>query len=173
MAETEKDDVQGLLSKRDELLREVRTLKDRVTELEGERDAATGRAEKAETEVQRVRLDEPVAEILGDMFAVKLKYVLPDIQEHFAFTLADDGKVQFTAKDGAPVKVGDAGKEREASFNPDDVRAALEAHGGFDDVLLSRGKSGGGKPPATRAGAGVALPGAGKARKVAPEFGLR
>ncbi len=173
MAETEKDNVQGLLAKRDELLREVKDLKGRVAELERERDTAIERAEKAETDVQRVRLDEPVAEVLGDLFAVKLKYVLPDIQEHFAFTLADDGRVQFTAKDGAPVKVGDNGKEREAGFNPDDVRAALEAHGGFDDVLLSRGKSGGGKPPAARDGAGVAMPGAAKMRKVAPEFGLR
>ncbi|MEI4262332.1 hypothetical protein [Roseovarius sp. D0-M9] len=172
MAETEKDDVQGLLAKRDELLREVKNLKGRVAELEGERDAANGRADNAEGEVQRVRLDEPVAAVLGDMFAVKLKYVLPDVQEHFSFNLGDDGQVQFTAKDGARVKVGEAGKEREAGFNSDDVRAALEAHGGFDDVLLTRAKGGTGKPPSAGQN-GVMTGDAPKSQKVAPEFGLR
>lgn len=172
MADDNKDDVQKLLAKRDELLGEVRTLKARVAELEGERDGAVARAATAEAEVKRLCLDDPVAAVLGDLFAVKLKYVLPDIEEDYSFALGDDGQVTFTAKDGAPVKVGEAGKEREAGFNADDIRAALEAHGGFDGVLLSQCKGGGGKQPGSGA-TGVVTQGPQKRQKVAPEFGLR
>lgn len=172
MAEDNKDDVQKLLAKRDELLGEVRTLKARVAELEGERDGAVARADTADAEVKRLCLDDPVADVLGEMFAVKLKYVLPDIEEDFAFALGDDGQVTFTGKDGAAVQVGEAGKEREAGFNADDIRAALEAHGGFDGVLLSQAKGGGGKQPG-RGATGLSPQEPKKAQKVAPDFGLR
>ena len=56
----EKDDIQKLIAKRDELLGEVKKLKARVAELEGERDTATTRADTAEGDLRRVRLDDPV-----------------------------------------------------------------------------------------------------------------
>ena len=168
----EEDDVQKLLAKRDELLAEVKALKAQKAELETQAATERERAEAAEAEVKRVRLDEPVQEVLGDLFTVKLKYVLPDIEEAFAFQIGEAG-VEFRTKDGEPVKITEGGKEREAAFTPQDVRAALEAHGGFDEVLRAGGVGGAGKPPAFGSGAAPAEPERKTDQAVAPAFGLR
>src|SRR6056297_1082184 len=108
-----KDDVQGLIAKRDELLGEVKKLKAKVADLEGERDAEKTRADTAEADLRRVRLDDPVEQIMGDLFTIKLRHALPEVKDHFDFVLGDDGAVRFTDKDGEPVKIIDGGKERE------------------------------------------------------------
>jgi hypothetical protein len=140
------ENAEGLLAKRDELLGEVKALKAKVASLEAELGAATATAEAAQNEIQRVKLDQPLAECLGDMFSVRLKWIMPEVQEHFAFSLADDG-VRFSKKNGDPVMIGD----REAEFTPADIRKALEQVGGFDGVLLSEQVGGGGKPPSSSA----------------------
>jgi hypothetical protein len=121
-------------------------LKAKVASLEADLGTANATAEAAQQEVQRIKLDEPLAECLGDMFSVRLKYVMPEIQEKFAFSLSDEG-IKFTQANGDPVMIGD----REAEFNPADIRKALEQVGGFDGVLLSEMKSGGGKQPSSSA----------------------
>ena len=141
------ENAEGLLAKRDELLGEVKALKAKVASLEADLGTANATAEAAQQEVQRIKLDEPLAECLGDMFSVRLKYVMPEVQEHFAFSLSDDG-IKFTQKNGDPVKIGD----RDAEFNPADIRKALEQVGGFDGVLLSEQVGGGGKPPSSASG---------------------
>jgi len=141
------ENAEGLLAKRDELLGEVKALKAKVAKLEADLGNAAASAEAAQAEVQRVKLHQPLEKCLGDMFSVRLKYVLPEVQEHFAFSLADD-VVKFTQKNGDPVMIGN----REAEFTPADIRKALEQVGGFDGVLLSELKGGGGKPPNSAAG---------------------
>lgn len=166
-------DVQGLIAKRDELLGEVRKLKARVAELEGDVSAAVARADTAEADLRRVRLDEPVAHVLGDLFAINLRHALPEVKDHFDFALGDDGNVRFTTKDGSPVTIKDGAKEREAGFSAADIRAALIQHGGFDEILRAPGVGGSGKPPGSGGGSHVASVPAKKAEKVAPAFGLR
>ena len=167
-----KDDVQGLIAKRDELLGEVKKLKARVADLEGERDAAQGRADTAEADLRRVRLDEPVEQIMGDLFVVKLRHAMPEVKDHFDFALGDDGAVRFTTKEGEPVKITEGGKEREAAFTAGDIRKALAEHGGFDEILRAEGVGGSGKPPGS-ASSGVSSAPVQKGEKVAPAFGLR
>jgi|GEM_PF-4646573 len=167
-----KDDVQALIAKRDELLGEVKKLKARLADLEGERDTAVARADTAEADLRRVRLDDPVEQIMGDLFTIKLRHALPEVKDHFDFALDDDGAVKFTTKDGEPVKITEGGKEREAGFTAEDIRAALTEHGGFDEILRAPGVGGSGKPPASTSGA-VASDRAEKGGKVAPAFGLR
>jgi len=160
------NNAEGLLAKRDELLGEVKTLKAKVAGLETELATATATAEAAQSEIQRVKLDQPLEKCLGDMFSVRLKYVLPEVKEHFDFALSDDG-IRFTTKDGDPVMIGD----REAGFNPADIRKALEQIGDFDGVLLSEQKGGGGKPPNSSSGGLISDTKA--PVKVAHKFGLR
>lgn len=167
-----KHDVQGLIAKRDELLGEVKRLKARVAELEGERDAAQLRADGAEADLKRVRLDDPVESVLGDLFTIKLRHALPEVKDHFDFLLGDDGGVRFTTKEGEAVKIRDGGKEREASFNANDIRQALIEHGGFDEILRAPGVGGGGKQPGSTSSGGQAAQ-AKPDRKVATQFGLR
>ncbi|NKX43598.1 hypothetical protein [Roseicyclus persicicus] len=161
----------GLVAKNKELLAEVKGLKARVKELEEELGKAAGRAEVAEAEVRRITLDEPVEAVLGDLFAVKLKYVMPDLREHFDFRL-EDGAVRFVTAEGEPVKIEEAGGKRDAQFTASDVRRALEAHGGFDQVLVSEFKGGSGKPPGSNSG-GIRVPPKDRQAKVEPRFGLR
>ena len=159
------ENTEGLLAKRDELLAENKALKAKVANLEAELGAATTTAEAAQQEVQRIKLDQPLAECLGDMFSVHLKWILPELQEKFAFSLSDDG-IKFTQANGDPVMIED----REAEFNPKDVRAALEQDGGFEGVLLTEMIGGGGKPPGSSARSISDRP----ARPVAhQQFGLR
>jgi len=160
------ENAEGLLAKRDELLGEVKALKAKVASLEADLGTANATAEAAQQEVQRIKLDEPLAECLGNLFSVRLKYVLPEVQEHFAFSLSDDG-IKFTQKNGDPVKIGD----RDAEFNPADIRTALEQVGGFDGVLLTKMIGGGGKPPSSSSGGAIADSPAPHAPR--QQFGLR
>ena len=68
----DKDDIQGLIAKRDELLNEVKKLKAKVAELEAERDTEKTRADTAEGDLRRVRLDDPVEAMLGDLFTINV-----------------------------------------------------------------------------------------------------
>ena len=165
----EKDDIQGLIAKRDELLGEVKKLKAKVAELEAERDTANARADTAEGDLRRVRLDDPVEAMLGDLFTIKLRHALPEVRDHFDFTLGEDGAVRFTDKEGQPVTL--VQDQREAGFTADDIRKALIEHGGFDEILRAPGVGGGGKPP-NSGGQGVQSAPQ-KPEKVAPAFGLR
>lgn len=167
-----KDDVQGLIAKRDELLGEVKKLKARVADLESERDAEKARADTAEGDLRRVRLDDPVEQIMGDLFTIKLRHALPEVKDHFDFVLGDDGAVRFTTKEGEPVTITEGGKEREAAFSAGDIRKALTDHGGFDEILRAEGVAGSGKPPASTS-SGVSSAPVRKGEKVAPAFGLR
>lgn len=130
----------GLIAKRDELLAEVKKLKARLAEVEGERDSAMQRADKAEAEFQRVTLDEPVKAVLGDVFAVSLGYVMPTVNERYSFVRNEDGQIEFRTKDGEPVKLED----READFTVSDIYDALAATGDFDDVLRASQANGSG-----------------------------
>mgnify|MGYP006432063917 CR=1 FL=1 len=165
----ETDDMQGLIAKRDELLGEVKKLKARVAELEAERDTAKARADTAEGDLHRVKLDEPVESVLGDLFTIKLRHALPEVKDHFDFALGEDGAVHFTDKEGQPVTLVEDG--REAGFNADDIRKALTEHGGFDEILRAPGAGGGGKPP-NSGGQGVSSAPQ-EPKRVAPSFGLR
>ena len=166
------DETDGLVEKNRELLGEVKKLKARVKELEDDLGAEKGRADTAEAEVKRITLDGPVEAVLGDLFAVKLKYVLPDVKEHFDFVPGDDGAVRFVTAEGEPVEITDRDGKREAQFTARDVRTALEAHGGFDEVLKAAGSGGSGKPPGS-SGNGTIQPPSNDGTKVEPRFGLR
>lgn len=169
----ENDELEKLRAKRDELLGEVKALKAKNAELESARAEAVTRADAAEGEVRRVRLDEPVEAVLGDLFTVRLKHVLPEIREHFDFALGEDGEISFTTKDGEPVTIGSGSGAREAGFTADDVRAALVAHGAFDEILRAPGAGGSGKPPGSGSTAQDAQRQGQKPARVAPTFGLR
>lgn len=166
MSGQEQVDLSGLTAKRDELLGEVRKLKTRVTELEGERDDAAKRADEAEAEVKRVTIDEPVNSLLADLFTVPLKYVRDGLEEHFQFKPGDDGKLQFLTATGDPVKIED----RSAEFTQDDVHKVLQGLGQFDEVLRGSMATGGGAPGGGRSGIDQE---AKKPPRVAPQLGLR
>lgn len=166
MSEQEQVDLSGLTAKRDELLGEVRKLKSRVVELEGERDVAVKRAEEAEADVKRVTIDEPVNSLLADLFTVPLKYVREGLGEHFQFKPGDDGKMQFLTADGEPVKIDD----RPAEFTQDDVYKVVRGLGQFDEVLRGTLSSGGGAPGGGKAAINQEAP---RAPRVAPRLGLR
>lgn len=132
----------ALIAKRDELLAEVRKLKARLAEVEGERDTALERAAKAEGDFQRVTVDEPVEAVLSQVFAVPLRYVMPDLKEHYSFGRDQEGQLQFRTKDGEPVMV----KDRDAAFTEEDIYDALAETGKFGEVLRASRAVGSGSP---------------------------
>ena len=156
----------GLIAKRDELLAEVRKLKARLAEVEGERDAEKVRADAAESNLQRVTVDEPVEAVLSKVFAVSLHRVMPDLKEHYRFDRGEDGQLQFRTKEGEPVMV----KDREAGFAEADIHEALSATGKFDDVLRGSLASGSGSPGGSRHPVAKADP---KKASIDSPFGLR
>ncbi|QKK02739.1 MAG: hypothetical protein HND55_08820 [Pseudomonadota bacterium] len=135
MSEKEKDnpELQGLVEKRDQLLAEVKKLKARVTELEGERDTANERADRAEAEVQRITVDNPVDDLLKDVFTVPTDQARKLLDGQFKFERGEDGIALF-----------DAEGERVAGFDADEVKEALQAAGYSKTILLGSRASGSG-----------------------------
>jgi hypothetical protein len=103
MADDPKHDVDALVRKNAELLGEVKALKARVTELEGERDAANDGAAQANAAMQKMMLDDPLEREVGNLFSIPWRHIRPLVEEHFTFTLGDDNKPVAT-----PVAGGDA-----------------------------------------------------------------
>lgn len=152
-------DTEGLMRKNAELLAEVKKLKARIADLEGERDAAQERAEAAQATMRRVQLEEPIEAALGEAFRLPWRIVKPLVEEHFAFELGEDGKPQVTAvATGEAVEM--AGLVAEMAAIPDLAAAMRPPSGGG-----AKGNDGGMRDAATEARA--------KPEKVASPFGLR
>jgi len=90
MSDGTNHDVDGLLRKNAELLAEVKGLKAKVAEVEGERDAATGDAAMAREVARQVSIERPLEGVLGGAFVAPWRVVRPLLDEHFQFELADD-----------------------------------------------------------------------------------
>lgn len=135
MSEKEQDnpELQGLIEKRDQLLAEVKKLKARVNELEGERDTANERANNAENELQRITIDNPVDDLLKDVFTVPADQARKLLDEQFKFERGEDGIAMF-----------DAEGERVAGFDANEVKSALESAGYSKTILLGSRASGSG-----------------------------
>jgi hypothetical protein len=103
MADEQQHDVDALLRKNAELLGEVKALKAKVADLEGERDAAKDGEGQAKAAMQKILLDDPLEREIGKLFSLPWRHIRPLVEEHFTFTLADDGKPVAT-----PVAGGDA-----------------------------------------------------------------
>lgn len=163
MAEKDDDkrdehDVDGLLRKNAELLAEVKKLKQRITDLEGERDAAEAKAEEAAQTMRRVQLDEPLEQAVGGAFVAPWRVMRPLVEEHFDVSLGEDGKPSIVRKESGEAVPLD-GMLRAMQEIPD-LAAAIRAPSGGG----ARGGKGNGErledaPPAKR--------------KVAPQYGLR
>lgn len=160
------DELEKVLAKKDELLGEVKALRAKAVEQDATIAALTERAETSEAKLRKVLLENPVDEVLKGLLAVPSPRIMEEVRQTFGFTLADDGSIRFTDKDGNPLMLEASKEAREATFSAADVRLALEEHGGFDDVLLARGIGGTGRndPP---------KPMQREAKPVAPQFGLR
>ena len=127
----EAKDVTPLEAKRDELLAETKDLKKRLKEVTDERDGAIARAETAEGEVQQLRIDNPVDEMLKDVFTVPPERARKLIESDFEFKLSEDGLGMF--KDG----------EKVAGFDAKEISEVLSAHG-LDSVIVGTRASGAG-----------------------------
>ena len=107
MTEKQEHDVDGLLRKNAELLGEVKALKAKVAEIEGERDGARAEAQEARETMRRVQLDEPLEQVLGGAFVAPWRIMRPLVEEHFDAVLGEDGRPQITAKaSGEAVAMG-------------------------------------------------------------------
>ena len=157
MSETQEHDVDGLLRKNAELLAEVKTLKSKITALEGERDTAKAEADTAQATMRKTLLDDPLERELGEAFSLPWRHMRPLVEEHFSFALGDDGKpVATPAAGGDPVVLAEV-KGAFAAI-PDLAVALRPAKGG--------GATGG-------AGRHVPEPEKASREKVASPFGLR
>lgn len=152
-------DVDGLLRKNAELLADIKKLKGRIAEIEGERDTAVQEAEAVRGTLHRVQLDEPIEAALADAFRLPWRIVRPLVEEHFSFELGEDGKPVVTAKEtGDAVSLGEIMGEM-ASI-PDLASAMRPPTGGG-----TRGREGGDGMSSTAP--------APKGKTVAPGLGLR
>ena len=112
-------------------------------------------------------LENPVDDVLKKLVAIPSPRILDEIRQTFGFSLAEDGTIKVGDKDGNPLMIlGDAKEAREATFTVQDIRFAMEEHGGFDDVLLARGIGGTGMR-------GPQKPIKVETAPVASQFGLR
>jgi hypothetical protein len=157
MAETQEHDVDGLLRKNAELLAEVKGLKARITALEGERDTAKAEADTAQATMRQTLLDDPIERELGAVFSLPWRHMRPLVEEHFSFTLGDDGKPVATPAAGGDALMLESVRGAFASI-PDLAVALRPAKGG--------GATGGGARH-------VPEPEKASREKVASPFGLR
>lgn len=155
MSEEVKDS-DALIAKRDELLAEVKELKAKLKKATSERDEAVSRAEQAEQGVHTLRVDNPVDDLLKDVFVVPPERARKLIEGEYNFKLTDEGIKLF--KDDEPV----------AGFDVKEVKQVL-SNAGYDNVLLGTRASGSGgdagKPSATSPQP--------KQENKQPQFGLR
>jgi cell division septum initiation protein DivIVA len=99
-------DVDGLLRKNAELLGEVKELKAKLAEVEGERDTANADAAAAKEAARQVSLEKPLESDLGGAFVAPWRVVRPLLDEHFDFAVGDDGSPSITDKKGRAVAPG-------------------------------------------------------------------
>jgi len=157
-----KDNVDGLLKKRDQLLNEVKTLRAKLAEVTAERDTLAA-------SYGAVTLDKPLSEMLAKVSPFPARFTRPMVEEHFSFSLGDDGEVQMRGKDGKPVQIDG----REAIFSESDMRAALAGVAELQGIVYGNQASGGGAPGSTSR-APQSAPKKPEAKpKLASPFGLR
>ncbi len=108
MTKETEHDAEGLLRKNAELLGEVKTLKARVAEMEGDTREAQAAAEASASRLRALMLDEPLERDLAPRFVIPWRVTRPLLDEHFDFALGDDGRPVVTRKDGGvPVPFGE------------------------------------------------------------------
>lgn len=156
----EKHDVDGLLRKNGELLAEVKALKAKVTELEGERDGAKADADTAQAMTRSVSIERPLEAVLGNSFVAPWRIVRPMLDEHFSFDLSDEGGAVVTAR-------GDEGEGEAIPLSQIGHRVNAIA----DLSAMLKPPTGGGGRGST--GAGNIQSEEKTPRKVASPFGLR
>lgn len=154
----DKHDVDGLLRKNGELLSEVKTLKAKVTELEGERDGAKADAIAAQAMTRAVSIERPLEAVLGDSFVAPWRIVRPMLDEHFKFDLSDEGSaaVSTVGEETEIIRLAEIG---DRIANIPDLSAMLKPAAGGG----GRGSTGSGNIQTEEK----------KARPVASPFGLR
>lgn len=99
---TVEEELEAVKRKNAELLGEVKGLKAKIAGLEEERDAAAGRADKAEATMGKVLLEDPIERGIAPRFVVPWRVMRPLIAEHFDFALNDEGKPMATTKGETP-----------------------------------------------------------------------
>lgn len=150
-------DVDGLLRKNAELLGEVKALKAKVAEVEGERDAAIADATAAKEAAHLVSIEKPLQAGLAGAFIAPWRVVRPLLDEHFDFATGDDGLPSIKDKQGSPVALD----------------GLIAEFAGIPDLAAML------RPPQGGGARGSDLPGTGptqdkkKPEAVAPAFGLR
>lgn len=161
------DEVEKLVAKNAELLAELKATRAKLIDAQTEKAAEVERANTAEGKLKKVLLENPVDDVLKKLVAIPSPRILDEIRQTFGFSLAEDGTIKVGDKDGNPLMIlGDAKEAREATFTVQDIRFAMEEHGGFDDVLLARGIGGTGMR-------GPQKPIKVETAPVASQFGLR
>jgi len=132
-------DEDALIAKRDQLLAEVKELKGKLKTVTDERDQAVERAETAEKEVQTLKVDNPVDDLLKDVFMVPPDRARKLMNGEFYFQNTEEGIKMFQ------------GDEQVAGFDVKEVQEVL-SKAGYDNVLLgtrASGAGGGAKPAAS------------------------
>jgi len=124
-------DEDALIAKRDQLLAEVKELKGKLKTVTDERDQAVERAETAEKEVQTLKVDNPVDDLLKDVFMVPPDRARKLMDGEFDFKNTDEGIRMFK------------GDEQVAGFDVKEVQEVL-SKAGYDNVLLGTRASGAG-----------------------------
>lgn len=160
-------EVDRLRTKNGELLVELKAAKAAATDAQAALDAAQGERDAAVADARFLRLDAPVAALLGDV-AVDADLFGQLFARHYRFALDDAGAVVILNAEGEPATVTEPGevtyqkdhrgrptatvvsrkpdKVRPATFTAGDVRKLAEASGDADKFarLLPVHASGGG-----------------------------
>lgn len=98
----QKHDTDGLLRKNAELLAEVKSLKGKLAEMEGERDAALQTSSEAQDAMRRVAVERPLETFLGGAFVAPWRIVRPMLDEHFVIGIGggDEAEIKTRTDDG-------------------------------------------------------------------------
>jgi cell division septum initiation protein DivIVA len=129
---SEEHDVDGLLRKNSELLAEVKGLKAKVAEVEGERDEALQASSDAQDAMRKVTLEKPLETVLSGAFVAPWRVVRPLLDEHFVFdATADEGaQIRVRAEDGEGEAVALDGLMQHCQTIPDLAAMLKPASGG-------------------------------------------
>ena len=160
-------EIEKLRDKNAQLISEKRKAQGERDSLQEQLQTITTERDAALSEVKRITIDLPRADVLESVAVDGMSEVLQrELEHHFDIVRSDDGKDVFH-KDGQPVEV----EGKAVEFSADGIRVLYEKAGlKIGAMLKGSGATGGG---ATGTGIGVRTESKQQPRQQNAQFGLR